>query len=84
MSVFASEELQNHLGGGGVAKKKEAEEDAAEGEEEMERWSQLYGSYSVMKPRQFLGSISDIMKKLPQGLQISRVSELNVTVNDNI
>ena len=84
MSVFASEELQNHLGGGDVVKKKEAEEDAAEGEEEMERWSQLYGSYSVMKPRQFLGSISDIVKKLPQGLQISRVSELNVTVNDNI
>ena len=77
MSVFASEELQNHTEGEAEVKEKEV----AEAEEEMERWREVYGSYGLIKPRQFIGSISDIMKKLPQGLQISRVGQHAYDIN---
>ena len=33
-----------------------------------------YRKYDILKPAQFVGSISDILKKFPEGLEILRVS----------
>ena len=41
----------------------------------MDQWSRAYASHGVLKPHHFIGSISEIMKKLPEGLQISRVGQ---------
>ena len=68
VGVFASEELKNHAGEEeGQATADKADEGARE------QWSKAYGSYGFDKPHHFIGSISEIVKKLPPGLQISRV-----------
>ena len=47
----------------------------------LDQWSRAYASHGVHKPHHFIGSISEIIKKLPEGLQISRVSqEINGTL----
>lgn len=63
------------VGGEGEREKGEEEREAAEAEETMDQWTRAYASHGVLKPHHFIGSISEIMKKLPEGLQISRVSQ---------
>ena len=73
--MFASEELKNHTNVGDEEEKRESEEATAEASETMEQRSRAYGSHGVHKPHHFIGSISEIVKKLPKGLQISRVRQ---------
>ena len=68
-----SDELKNSSGEDEQEKRESDMAAASEAEQTMDHWSRAYGSYGVHKPHHFIGSISEIMKKLPQGLQISRV-----------
>ena len=55
--------------------KREREAETAEARETVEQWSKAYTSHGVHKPHHYIGSISEIIKKLPEGLQISRVCQ---------
>lgn len=80
LDVFSS---KDHLSSAGEneREKSERETETEEARETMEQWSRAYASHEVHKPHHFIGSISEIIKKLPEGLQISRVSqEINSTV----
>ena len=70
--MFVSEELKNSTEDD---EKKVADAESAEAKATLDQWSRTYGSYGVHKPAHFVGSITEIMKKLPPGLQISRVGD---------
>ena len=70
LDVFASDELKNHTG---EDEQEKREADIAATVEADQTMELAYGSHGVHKPHHFVGSISEIMKKLPPGLQISRV-----------
>ena len=76
LDVFSSDD---HLASGdGEQEKREREAESEEARETMDQWSRAYASHHIHKPHHFIGSISEIMKKLPEGLQISRVSNSSV------
>jgi hypothetical protein len=68
LDVFSSGEQREE-----GEREKGVEEREAEAEEDP--WSGAYANHGVLKPHHFIGSISEIIKKLPEGLQISRVSQ---------
>ena len=65
-------------------KKQEEEEEDDEEEEVMDEWKDMwrkYGYQGTYKPVHFVGPISDIVKKLSEGLQITRVRCAWITGN---
>ena len=77
LDVFSSEDHSSSVGDDEGEREKREE---AEAEETMDQWSRAYASHGVLKPHHFIGSISEIIKKLPEGLQISRVGQKMTTV----
>lgn len=80
LDVFSSEDHLFSGGEGDGEKREEREAETAEARETMDQWSRAYASHGTHKPHHFIGSISEIIKKLPEGLQISRVGQKINTV----
>ena len=79
LDVFSSDNLKDQATSASKEEVMREREDNSESVEETEeRWSKVYGRHSIHKPHQFIGSISEIINKLPEGLQISRVRKVVV------
>ena len=62
--------MQTSEGGEGGEEEEEGGEEEGGGEHVKSHYHQYHGTH---KPVHFIGPISDVIKKLPDGLQISRV-----------